>query len=402
MLDKRFESLKTSMEEGVQDLLGFWEKYDLEPSGNAFYGVVNEKLEPQVDGKKHIVLGSRLVWTFAAAYRVLGKEKYKDLAKKAYDYFMEYFLDREFGGAYWELNADGSVHDPNKRTYGESFAIYALSEYYRAFGDQKALDEAVSIYNCLEKYVYDTENKGYIEALTREWKYEQEKQVSNINPYKAASKTMNTHLHLLEAYTSLYRVWKDEGLKAKLHEHIDVMKDKIVDSNIWHYKMFFDREWNSLSPNVSYGHDIEGSWLIWEAADVLGDKEVMEYVKPVSTKMANATFNEGWHRKGGLLSEADPNGPHENRSWWEQAEAVVGFLNGWELTGEERYLEGADKILDFIDKEMVDHEHGGWFASPISDVVRRGDRVTGWVCPYHNARMYFEVIERIEKLEKNK
>jgi len=399
MLEQRFESLKDSMVGGANNLLDFWEKYDLEPEGNAFYGVVDANLKQQVDGKKLLVLGSRLVWTFSAAYRVLGNEKYKALAKKAYDYFLTYYIDKDFGGAYWELNADGSVNDSKKRTYGEAFAIYGLSEYYRVFGDQKALDAAISIYQCLEKYVYDTENKGYFEILERGWKYDAVGQGSKINPHEAACKTMNTHLHLLEAYTSLYRVWKDDGLKNKLREHIDVMIDKIIDHNIWHYKMFFDRSWNSIIPNVSYGHDIEGSWLILEAAEVLGDKEVLEYVEPISKKMAEAVFSEGWHRKGGIVTELDSNGPSERRTWWEQAEGIVGFFNAWELTGEDKYLGGVDKILSLIDMEFVDHVHGGWYANPISDKSNT-DRVDGWICPYHNTRMYLEIIERIRKIEK--
>lgn len=394
MVGEELQRFKDIMEAEAQSILDFWIRYAVDPR-SGFYGTVDADLKPHDDAKKHLVLNARLVWTFSSAYRVLGKQAYKDMAERAYDYFISHFIDNQFGGAFWELNADGTVYDANKRTYGEAFAIYALSEYYRVFGDEKALSHAVGVYSCLEKYAYDEQNKGYREALTRDWIFEREKQVSNINPYPSASKTMNTHLHLLEAYTSLYRVWKDDGLKDKLREHIEVMIDKIIDHTTWHFKLFFDDLWNSLNPVVSYGHDIEGSWLLWEAAEVIGSDEVKEYVRPVAIKMAQAVLKEGWHEGGGLLYEGGPQdvlNPH--RSWWVQAEAVVGFFNAWELTGEDEYLRAAQRVWRFIDAEIIDHVNGGWFSFAVSD-KRPVNRIDGWTCPYHNTRMCLELVERL-------
>lgn len=261
------------------------------------------------------------------------------------------------------------------------------------------MKEAISIYHCLEKYAYDPENKGYYEILTEEWGFDQKKQVSNINPFEAACKTMNTHLHLLEAYTNLYRVWKDEGLKGKLAEHIEVMVDKIIDPDTWHFKLYFNECWESLSPEVSYGHDIEGSWLLWEAAEILGDRELMDRVKPITIDMAEAVFNEGWHPEGGVLYESGPEGVIlAYRSWWVQAEAVVGFFNAWQLTEEIEYLNGVTKVWEFTDSEIVDHVHGGWLSFAVSD-EKFANRIDGWTCPYHNARMSFEILERIHGIK---
>jgi mannobiose 2-epimerase len=393
MVREESEQLKIAMEDEARNILGFWERYAVDPHGG-FYGVLDSNLKPHADAKKHLVLNTRLIWTFSAAYRVLKKQSYKEMAQRAYNYFISHFTDSQYGGVYWELNADGTVYDATKRTYGEAFAIYALSEYYNTFRDKKALEQAISIYRCLEEHAFDEENKGYYEALLQDWRFEQGKQISNINPYESASKTMNTHLHLLEAYTSLYKVWKNVDLKDRLREHIKIMTDKIVDHNTWHFRLYFDRTWKSLSSAVSYGHDIEGSWLLWEAAEMIDGDKIKEYVKPVSIKMAHAVLKEGWHRDGGILYEAEPNKPiNFNRSWWVQVEAVVGFFNAWELTGEDEYYRAALRVWKFIDEEIVDHINGGWFSFAVSDRISV-NRIDGWTCPYHNTRMCLELMEK--------
>ncbi|HZJ58218.1 MAG TPA: AGE family epimerase/isomerase [Clostridia bacterium] len=392
----KVNALKRDFESEVQDFLGFWEKYVIHFGEDVFYGIVDSNLVAHPNASKHLVLGARLVWTFSSAYRIFKKDSYKELSKRLYDFFVAHFIDKEHGGAFWELKADGTPLDTSKRVYGQSFAIYALSEYYRAFRDAEALDLAVSVYNCLETHAYDKDNKGYFEAFSRDWKMDQVEQVSNINPYASASKTMNTHLHLLEAYTSLYRVWKDDVLEDKLKEHIHVMVERIVNHENWHYMLYFDAGWQSQSPDISYGHDIEGSWLLWEAAEIIGDSELEEFVRPVSLKMAEAVFDNGWHPDGGIIYETDPEKGtvQDFRSWWVQSEALVGFYNAWQLGGEDKYLKATLDVYEFIDEELTDHENGGWYPNAISD-NRQGNRADGWICPYHNARMYFELIERV-------
>lgn len=400
MVGEELQHFYDAMKAEARSILAFWEKYAPDPQ-DGFYGVVDAELKPHADARKHIVLNARLIWTFAAAYCVLGEQSYKEMAQRAYDYVLSNFIDDEFGGAFWELNSDGTAYDTTKRTYGQAFVIYGLSEYYNAFNDKKALEQAIAVYRCLEEHVYDKQNKGYYEALTRDWKFEQGMQVSNINPYKSATKTMNTHLHLLEAYTALYKVWPDAGLGDKLYEQIEIMIEKIVDHDTWHFKLFFDDQWNSLSPVVSYGHDIEGSWLLWEAAEALGDDVLKERVKIVSLNMAQAVLKEGWHENGGIINESMPEGvidPH--RVWWVQAEAVVGFFNAWQLTGEDKYLDAEKTIWEFVDKELIDYVNGGWFSFAVSD-KRLANRIDGWTCPYHNTRMCLELIQRLEGVQNN-
>lgn len=400
MEEKVFLSLKNELKQEIRSLLGFWEKFVFcGDDEKVFYGKVDSNLVPYPNASKHVVLTTRLIWTFSYAYRVLGEKNYKELAQRVYNYFMKYFIDKKHGGAFWELNSDGVPLDMSKRTYGEAFAIYALTEYYRAFEDKTALDEAINIYSCLESYAYDREYKGYYEAFTPNWDFEPEKQISSVNPYKNACKTMNTHLHLLEAYTSLLRVWRDNELIKKLKEQMQVMVEKIVDNTTWHYRLYFDRVWNSLTADISYGHDIEGSWLLWEAAECIGDEELSNYIKHISIKMAEAVFNEGWHENGGIIYELEPGGKViKHRSWWVQAEAMVGFFNAWQLTKEDKYMDAVLKMWDFIQQELIDRKNGGWYAFAISDGIK-ANRADGWICPYHNGRMCFEIVDRIKRLE---
>jgi len=396
--ENRLLDLKNAMETEIQNLLGFWEKHVFcKGSDKVFYGKVDGDLIPYERANKHVVLAARLVWTFSVAYRILGGENYKELARRVYDYFTLHFIDGEYGGVFWELNAGGVPLDVRKCTYGQAFAIYALSEYYRTFNDQSALDEAIRIYSYLQTNAYDREHKGYYEILMQDWKFEPTEQVGDVNPYRAACKIMNTNLHMLEAYTSLYKVWKDQKLKEKLKEQIQVMTEKILNRTNWHYMLYFDRCWNSITDDISYGHDIEGSWLLWEAAECIGDEEVCSFVKPITIKMAEAVFNEGWHEAGGIIYESRPDGEiKKHRSWWVQSEAVVGFFNAWQLTGDCKYIDAVERLWKFINKEIIDHENGGWFAYAVSDGIR-ANRVDGWTCPYHNARMCFEIMERVKQ-----
>lgn len=394
---KELKDMALYMEEGAKDLLDFWIRFAPNPNDDSFYGLVDKDLIARPDANKHLVLSTRLIWTFSAAYRIFEDVKYEEMAHRAYDYYMAYFKDRENGGAYWELYSDERAFDDSKKTYGLSFAIYGLSEYYRVFKKQEALDEAIEIYEYLEKYAYDNENKGYYEVMTADWKLDIVDQTSNINPYASACKTMNTHLHLLESYTNLYRVWDDEGLLNKLKEHIEVMIEHIVDNDSWHYKLYFDEKWNSITADISYGHDIEGSWLLWEAAEIANDKALMDKVKEVSINMAKAVYDKSWHPDGGIIYETQEDGRVlSNRSWWVQAEALVGFYNAWELTDDKIYLEAVETLMDFIDRELVDKENGGWYSNAISDNVLV-NRIDGWKCPYHDFRMYMEILERIDR-----
>lgn len=403
MKDPKFTHLyEMAKKELLEDILPFWEKYDVDEENGGFYGVVTREGMPVKGGTKCLVLNARLVWTFASAYRILKDEKYLKLAKRAYDYFCEYFIDKQYGGCYFMLDCKGNAIDDKKFVYGQAFAIYALSEYCRATGDTEARDKAVAIRDLLEQHAYTPDHPGYIEILARDWSYNPANQGSNINPEAEATKTMNTHLHLIEAYTGLLRVLRTPEQIAKVRQHLNIMLDKVYDSEIHHFKMFFRDDWSWTTPEISYGHDIEGTWLMTETAEVLGEKGMEEKSAPKCLAMAAACLEESILPDGSMIYEYNPVTRHinTNRSWWVQAETVVGFLNAWQMSGEQRFLDASLKAFEYIDLFVVDHEYGEWFTMlGNSGEVLSGyeSKIDGWKCPYHNARMCFEIIERYEK-----
>lgn len=403
MKDPKFTRLyEMAKKELLEDILPFWEKYDVDEENGGFYGVVTREGMPVKGGTKCLVLNARLVWTFASAYRILKDEKYLKLAKRAYDYFCEYFIDKQYGGCYFMLDCKGNAIDDKKFVYGQAFAIYALSEYCRATGDTEARDKAVAIRDLLEQHAYTPDHPGYIEILARDWSYNPANQGSNINPEAEATKTMNTHLHLIEAYTGLLRVLRTPEQIAKVRQHLNIMLDKVYDFEIHHFKMFFRDDWSWTTPEISYGHDIEGTWLMTETAEVLGEKDMEEKSAPKCLAMAAACLEESILPDGSMIYEYNPVTRHinTNRSWWVQAETVVGFLNAWQMSGEQRFLDASLKAFEYIDLFVVDHEYGEWFTMlGNSGEVLSGyeSKIDGWKCPYHNARMCFEIIERYEK-----
>lgn len=400
--DPRFEQLYLqAKEELCSNILPFWMNKTLDETYGGFYGACEDDGTPIDKASKCLILGARLIWSFASAYRVMGDPAYKAMAKRAYDYFLAHFLDKEYGGAYYMLDYKGDPEQDMKMIYGQAFVIYAFSEYARATGDQDAITKALEIFELIEKHAYDPTRLGYFELCDRDWSM-RASQESNINEGVDACKTMNTHLHLIEGYTSLLRVWRNERMESKVKEHLDVMLDKIVDQAKGHYIMFFREDWSKSSNDISYGHDIEGTWLMMETCEVLGNQAETERAIPICLHMADACLKEGVNPNGSMVYEFSPDQNHVDtrRSWWVQAEAVIGFLNAWELSGEDRYLAASVKAFEYIRTHIVDHKYGEWFPmldeneQPVSSNERK---VSGWKAPYHNSRMCLEIIERYQK-----
>jgi len=394
---EQLQAWRDAIETELKDnILGFWIKHTIDETNGGFVGEIGQDMKVNPEADKSLVLNARIVWTFATAYRFYKDERYLQLAERAYDYLLKHFEDKQHGGLYWMVDAKGNPSQDKKQVYGQAFAIYALSELYRATGKQAALDKAIELFRLLEKYSYDPVNRGYVEALARNWEPTGDLSLSGKDLNE--KKSMNTHLHVLEAYTNLYRVWKTEELEKKHKELIEVTIDHIVDPNTAHFKLFFNDEWESKTGHISYGHDIEGSWLLYEAAEVNGDPALLARVKDVAIKMAEATLNEGVDPDGGMINEADETGYIDtNKDWWPQAEAVVGFYNAYQLTGDEKYKEAAQNSWNFIDRYIADKTDGEWFWSVTRDgqpTIGHG-KVNAWKCPYHNSRACFEMIERL-------
>jgi len=390
--------LKEKMEAEFRSILAFWMKHTPDPDGG-FYGAISDSMEVFKEADRGLVLHARILWTFSTAYRTFGDVGYREMAERACDYLLKYFWDQEHGGWYWMLNHRGESVETKKQVYGQAFAIYALSEYFRATGSQTARDYAVKTFELLEQYAYDPEYKGYFEAFAGDWSPTENLSLSakDLNE----KKSMNTHLHVMEAYTNLLRIWDSPKLRSQQAALIDVTMDHIIDPTSAHFLLFFDERWTSKSAHVSYGHDIEGSWLLLEAAEVLGDEERMKRAEAIAVRMAEVTLKEGVDTDGGLLNEGDEHGYTDtDKDWWPQAEAVVGFLNAYQMTGDEAYFQAALGSWDFIDRFVIDKEFGEWFGKVSRTGVpyRSEMKVDPWKCPYHNGRACLEVMERVDKL----
>ena len=382
-------------QEVKNNILPFWQALADEENGG-FYGETDFFGKPNKTAAKGCILNSRILWTFSAAYRLFGDSAYKTYAQRARDFLSKAFLDTTHGGLYWLVDHTGKALDTRKQFYNIAFGIYALSEHYLAAGDQSSLELAMSLFDATERYGLDPSAGGYIEACNSEWR--------SIDDYRLSEKdlncpkSMNTNLHVLEAYTNLVRANGDKRAHKSLEALLHITLDKIINRD-FHFELFFDMDWNSLTKNISYGHDIEGSWLLYEAALAIGDENLISKVKQTALAIAEVTYNAAIDRKnGGLFSGCDTEGQtHAKKEWWTQAEAVVGFYNAYELSGQQKYFDAADSIWNYIQKYFVDHFNGEWHNelfidnSPDTSMPKAGF----WKCPYHNARACLEVGRRM-------
>lgn len=395
-MNKEIVFLKQEMHEVLTtNILPYWMNRMVDKEHGGFYGRITgmERLMPEAD--KGAVLNARILWTYSAAYRLLQQEDYLAMATRAKRFLIDRFYDPECGGIYWSLDYLGHPLDTKKQIYALGFAIYGLSEYHRATGDQEALDYAIHLFESIETHSFDPVKNGYCEALTREWNEIVDMRLSDKDANER--KTMNTHLHILEPYTNLYRVWKDERLAHRLRNLINLFADKILDPESNHLRLFFDDDWTCRYRILSYGHDIEASWLIHEAALELGDAVLLSQVEPMIRKIADVAA-EGLTPGGSMLYETHLDTEHIDADchWWVQAETVVGYLNIYQHFGDEAALQKAVACWDFIKKHFLDKENGEWYWSVRADgtVNQVDDKAGFWKCPYHNGRMCLEVIER--------
>lgn len=385
----------------IDDILPFWIEKMTDVDNGGYYGQITGDNNLIASAPKGGILNARILWTFAAAFKALRKKEYLEAASRARDYIFKFFTDKDFGGTYWSVDYKGNPFDTKKQIYSQAFFIYALSEYYQATNDQESLNLAIDLFHLVEKNSYDSDYGGYYEAYSRDWKLLEDLRLSIKDANE--KKTMNTHLHVLEAYTNLYRVWKDDRLANQLRELIEVFFDHIVNHETRHLNLFFDEYWTLKSSDISYGHDIECSWLLCEAAEVLGEPELLKKTEDICIKILEASL-EGMQPDNSLIYERKLNGHTDTqRHWWPQAEAVVGLINGFELTGNHKWLKTADGCVDFILGNLVDKQNGEWHWGVYADglINKTDDKAGFWKCPYHNGRMCLEVLRRAESILKN-
>ena len=373
------------------NILSFWIDRMVDPAGG-FYGRCGADNIIQPDAPKGAILNARILWAFSAAYRVTKVEKYLEMAERAKNYIENYFIDKDFGGLYWALNADGTPLDTKKQFYAIGFAIYGLSEFSRATGDEGAKELALRLFYDIERHSRDNAAGGYIEALTRDWQPIGDMRLSDKDDN--AAKTMNTHLHILEPYTNLLRIApENDELRRAVRELIDIFLDRIEDSHSHHLGLFFDTDWSRRDSEISYGHDIEASWLLLEAAQVLAQPDVLEKTLRHTQKIALAAL-EGRCFDGSMIYERHASGSYDNdKHWWVQAENVVGQLYLWKYHGMAEMYDKAVQSWEYIRDNIVDEANGEWIWSRRGKLANDSDDKAGfWKCPYHNSRMCLEVI----------
>lgn len=424
-MKEEVKTLKAEVRDVLENnILSFWLEKMVDKENGGFYGQMTGEGQLVKTADKGCILNARILWSFSAAYRVLRKPEYLEAATRAKDYIINYFIDKEYGGTYWSLDYKGQPRDTKKQFYAIGFTIYGLSEYARATGDREALDYAIELYECIEEHSFDREYNGYIEACTREWGEIADMRLSELDANYP--KSQNTHLHIIEPYTNLYRCIKelkaaescnyvpaigsvlpigitvpDEfvvRLESSLRNLITIFTDKILNPETHHLDLFFDMDWTRQAGRLeSYGHDIECSWLMHEAALVLGDETVLRKVENIVQMVAKAS-EKGLNEDGSMVHEAnlDTGYVDTDRHWWVQAENVVGWINIWQYFGDESALQKALRCWQYIKLNLIDREGGEWWWSrdPERNINRKDDKAGFWKCPYHNSRMCLELIER--------
>ncbi|MBR1912474.1 MAG: AGE family epimerase/isomerase [Treponema sp.] len=419
-------------DELLNEILQYWIRFAKDSVTSGFFGAIDNMKVPDTNEERSVVMVSRFLWTYSAAYSMYKKEEYLEMADYAFNYLHNHFFDVVHGGFFWSVNADGTPKVIRKQIYGNAFALYALSEYaaalYKAELDaSNALDEASSsdksdggksrkssmnviniawkLYQLLQDKAYDSEYKGYYEARNRDWSWTDETKLSDKDI--DCCKSMNTNLHIMEAFSALIMAlgsifgkkdFKVIDVQKALSMLITVHVECILQKNM-HLALYFDRKWNVLEPNeISYGHDIESSWLLWEAAEAVGDMCNKKSVRQCVLAIAEVALNEGFDEKtGGMDNCLHPDGKRDSdRIWWVQAEAMNGFFNAWQLTQDKKYMNAVEKLWTWICTFQKDKSHGEWFNCVHKDGLPDAASVKGgnWKTSYHNGRVCMELLKR--------
>ena len=380
------------------NILPFWIGRVVNRDGQGYFGSLTNDLAVDPGAERGALLTSRILWTYSAAYARYRDPAYLAMADHAYGDLQSHFHDPKSGGYWWSVSAGGAVLRDRKQVYGQAFAVYALAEYHAATGRREPLDQAIATHRLIEGHAR-ARHGGYLEAFGRAWEPIADMRLSEVDLNEP--KSQNTHLHVMEAYTRLLAVWPDPALRAVLAELVNVMLDRIVNPVTGHLGLFFAEDWTLRSDRISYGHDIEAAWLLTWAADALGDDGLARRVRALAVRIAAATLAEGVDADGGVYNQGGPGGLTDtNKEWWPQAEAVVGFLNAYQLSGEERFLAAALRTWDFIERRLIDRRCGEWFRGVTRDGRVLGDelKVSFWKCPYHNGRTGLEATRRLREL----
>ncbi len=386
----------------LRRITDWWLERSPDTAHGGFLGEIDYTGKPVADADKGIILNSRILWFFSEVARRQRDDRCFTAAERAWDYLLRHFDDPEHGGAVWRLAADGSLRDGKKQIYAQCFCIYAYCAWFDASGDETALGKALDYVELIERHALDEVGGGYLEAFTRDW---QPLDDTLLGPAGLdVRKTMNTHLHLLEAYTAVHRSAPSETSARRLRNAIDLMRERVLDRDTGHLRLFFDAAWHSLDPVVSFGHDIEASWLLQEAGEALDNGNLLGELRNDVLLLARTCLEQGLAPGGHVCNELHPESGRlaAEAVWWVQAEGLVGFLNALLLSGDARYRTACDALWQFICHYQVDAVGGDWhwFADAHGVPGEQPYKVGFWKAPYHNGRAMMESLRLFDRLDR--
>ena len=389
--------VSAQLEMELHHILDFWKNNTKDMEFGGFIGRIDHNNNIIKKAPKGIILNTRILWTFSRANNFYKDNRYDAECQLAFDYLYDYFRDADLGGVYWEVDYRGCATNTKKQVYAQAFCIYALAEYYKYCANTKALTWAMELFDLLEAHSYDPKLKGYIEAFDEKWGSIEDLRLSDkeLN----APKTTNTHLHVLEAYTTLYEVTKDPKVKNALLGIYDLFLNRIFKKDN-HLDLFFTNDWQSLSSEISFGHDIETAWLLIHGAKTIGDQELQRKTENLLLSVTNTFVAEALDQDFGVINAIDPMTEKldNDKHWWPQAEAMVGLVYAWKITNDDSFFNMGYKVWQFIKNHIIDHKNGEWFFRVDVDGVpyTSEDKVGPWKCPYHNSRALIEIISMIK------
>jgi len=396
-LNESWEALPDELETELGRILHYWQEFAADRKRGGFYGRIDEENKVHENAPRGSVLNARILWAFSAAFNRSQNHVYLQTADRAYEYIRNYLTDPVYGGLYWSVDYEGKMLQNHKQVYAQALGIYGLSEYYRASKNPEALEQALQLYRLVEQYSRDTRYGGYIDAFSREWNFLEDKRLSEKD--ENASKTMNTHLHIVEAYANLYSVHPTENIKENIRQLLVIFDNKIMHRSSHHLGLFFSDNWLMDDRIISYGHDIEAGWLLQSCAESIADEDLVLLTKENAIAITRAAM-EGLDEDGGLWYEFNnENGMHIfEKHWWPQAEALVGFCNAWQLTDDFVYKNALLKCWQFIQNHILDLSRGEWFwgVDKNSHQLPGQDKAGIWKCPYHNSRACLELLKRLK------
>ncbi len=392
IIQKYFKEFASQQLNGV--MVPFWQKNIIDDRNGGFLGEIDMDHNKKYDADKGIILNARILWTFSALYNRFGDKEYLTIARRAREYLKNYFLDKEMGGYYWIMDAEGKPKNTKKQVYAQAFMVYALAEYAAAVSDPEAARDSENLVQLIEEKSFDREKNGYLEAFSRDWGEAEDLRLSLLDMNE--KKTMNTHLHIIEAYTRLFKLKISKYLGERIDNLLNVFYDFILDEDKTHLDLFFDETWKLKSTTISYGHEIEAAWLLREAALTIAEKNQVDRFTEVCVNLADSAMS-AIGPEGGLIHEGDRIKKIEKEyEWWAQAEAIIGFIDAGKITGNEKYFQAAAGVAKFIEKYFVDNKYGEWYyrlddkGKPMEGYEKAGF----WKCPYHGIRMCLEILER--------